>query len=283
MKTTNWFSGVLLSIFLLWSPSPSSQNSTQATASKGSELCYIENKTFKGGEELTYKVYYNWNFIWLAAGEVTFKVNDLGQTYVIKADGNTYNSYEWFFKLDDHYSTTLDKNSMLPTVFERDVNEGKVRFYEKIVFDQTNRTATTYHGDNSINTKKYIKSLDGCMHDMMSILYYTRNLDFDAYKANENIGVKIFLDREIWPLNVQYKGRNSNLKLHGQSGQYNSIKFKTQVVAGNVFKENTSMSVYVSDDSNRIPLLIESPVSVGSIKAVLKNYKGLKYDFEAKR
>ena len=40
--------------------------------------------------------------------------------------------------------------------------------------------------------------------------------------------------------------------------------------------------VYVSDDKNRIPLLIESPVSVGSVKAVLKNYKGLKYNMTAK-
>ena len=55
-----------------------------------------------------------------------------------------------------------------------------------------------------------------------------------------------------------------------------------QVVAGNVFKENTAMSVYVSNDGNKIPILIESPVSVGSIKAVLKDYNGLRHNFDSK-
>jgi hypothetical protein len=42
------------------------------------------------------------------------------------------------------------------------------------------------------------------------------------------------------------------------------------------------MTVWVGDDENRIPVMIESPVSVGSVKVVLKSYKGLKYDFTAK-
>jgi hypothetical protein len=54
------------------------------------------------------------------------------------------------------------------------------------------------------------------------------------------------------------------------------------VIAGNVFKDDAKMTVWVSDDQNRIPVLIESPVSVGSVKMVLKEYWGLKYDFKAK-
>jgi methylaspartate ammonia-lyase len=42
------------------------------------------------------------------------------------------------------------------------------------------------------------------------------------------------------------------------------------------------MTVYVSNDKNRIPLLIESPVSVGSIKAVLKDYSGLRHELSSK-
>jgi hypothetical protein len=38
------------------------------------------------------------------------------------------------------------------------------------------------------------------------------------------------------------------------------------------------MKVWVSKDQNRIPLLIESPIAVGSVKAVLMDYKGLRHD-----
>ena len=65
-------------------------------------------------------------------------------------------------------------------------------------------------------------------------------------------------------------------------GRYRTHKFSPELIAGDVFKKGDEMTVYVSQDENKIPLLIESPVSVGSIKVVLKSYKGLKYDFTAK-
>jgi Protein of unknown function (DUF3108) len=248
----------------------------------GIEPCYIENTTFKVGETISYKVYYNWNFVWIPAGEVTFKIGEDNDQFKMTAVGKTYKSYEWFFKLDDKYQTQIDKHSMLPTVFERNVNEGKIKFYEKVVFDQTNRSATTYYGENQSQTKSVVKKLDCCMHDMMSILYFTRNIDYSQYKVNAELPVKIFLDKDVWPLKVKYKGTVEKLKLHGQDTRFNAIKFMPEVVAGNVFKENTAMSVYVSNDKNRIPLLIESPVSVGSIKAVLKDYSGLRHELSAK-
>jgi hypothetical protein len=75
--------------------------------------------------------------------------------------------------------------------------------------------------------------------------------------------------------------KTQSKKVHGM-GRYKTLKFQPDVIAGNVFKEDAKMSVWVSDDQNRIPVLIESPVSVGSVKMVLKRYWGLKYDFGAK-
>nr|MBP6540568.1 DUF3108 domain-containing protein [Saprospiraceae bacterium] len=43
------------------------------------------------------------------------------------------------------------------------------------------------------------------------------------------------------------------------------------------------MHVWVSNDGNKLPLLIESPLSVGSAKAVLKSYSGLRHPFVLKR
>ena len=65
--------------------------------------------------------------------------------------------------------------------------------------------------------------------------------------------------------------------------RYNTVIVSPEVISGEVFEEGTEMNIYVSDDNNRVPLLIESPVSVGSVKAVLKNYSGLKYDLKKSR
>jgi len=245
------------------------------------EPCFMENKTFQGGEEITYKLYYNLGIMWLSAGEVTFKVNDMGSQYHVAVAGRTYKSYEWFFKVRDYYDTYIDKNSLLPKTAIRNVREGKYRLYDEITFDQENKKASSLRGKTKDVATKKNYNLGECMHDMLSVIYYSRNIDFESYKEGEEFPVKIFMDKEVWPLNVKYKGKQSRKKVKGK-GKFNTIKFSPQVVSGRVFKEGEEMMVYVSDDKNRIPLLIESPVSVGSVKAVLKNYKGLKYDMTAK-
>lgn len=245
------------------------------------EPCFMENKTFQGGEEITYKLYYNWGIMWLSAGEVTFKVNDMGSQYHVAVAGRTYKSYEWFFKVRDYYDTYIDKNSLLPKTAIRNVREGKYKLYDKVDFDQENKKASSLRGKTRDEATKKEYDLGECMHDMLSVIYYSRNIDFESYNEGEEFPVKIFMDKEVWPLNVKYKGKQSRKKIKGK-GRFNTIKFSPQVVSGRVFKEGEEMMVYVSDDKNRIPLLIESPVSVGSVKAVLKNYKGLKYEMTAK-
>jgi methylaspartate ammonia-lyase len=54
------------------------------------------------------------------------------------------------------------------------------------------------------------------------------------------------------------------------------------VIQGNVFPDNAEVNMWVTNDDNRVPLEIESPVSVGSVKAILKDYSGLRHEMKAK-
>jgi Protein of unknown function (DUF3108) len=246
-----------------------------------SDPCYAVNTTFQGGEELTYKLYYNWNAAWVAAGEVTFKVQDEGSLLHVSAEGRTYRSYEWFYKVNDRYDTYLDKSSMLPVVSERDVAEGKYRLYDKVVFNQATHQATSYRGKTKASAQKSEYDVKECMHDILSVIYYMRNIDTEKTAKGAKIPIKVFMDGEAFPLNVKYKGKQNYVALRDM-GHYNTIKLSPQVVNGRVFKDGSEVNVYASDDANKIPLLIESPLSVGSLKAVLKSYKGLRYPFTAK-
>ncbi len=257
------------------------ENHTHSAPNPPNGACYMSNSTFQHGEELTYKIFYNVNFVWVAAGEVSFNVEDLGNQYHLKGVGKTYKSYDWFFSVRDYYDTYLDKNSLLPVVSIRDIHEGKYKLYDKVVLNQGEHTATSYRGDYAHDTKKKDFQLSECMHDMMSILYYCRNVDYNSYQKGATFPIKIFLDRKEYPLNVKYKGKFAKTHVRDM-GNYKTIKFSPQIIDGRVFKEGSELNMWVSDDANKIPLLIESPLSVGSIKVVLKSYKGLKYPFEAK-
>ncbi|MBK9982673.1 MAG: DUF3108 domain-containing protein [Saprospiraceae bacterium] len=68
---------------------------------------------------MTYKLYYQLNFIWIAAGEATFKVKDMGDRYFITIDGRTISAFEWFYKVQDHYESVIDKNAPSAFLFTR--------------------------------------------------------------------------------------------------------------------------------------------------------------------
>jgi Protein of unknown function (DUF3108) len=281
MKTTKivlLFSGLLLMAFT----APHHQPEPEEQVVTNWEPCSNTNNTFQHGEKLTYKIFYNWNFVWLAAGEVTFRVFDEGAQYHYQAKGETYDSYEWFFSVKDEYDSWVDRNSLMPNYSERSVNEGNYHIFEKISFNQASRKMTVWRADKrGAAETKTEHGVQDCVHDVLSSLYNLRNIDFANQSAGYTVPFRVFMDKEEYPLKMKYLGKERK-KVHGM-GRYNTLKFQPSVIAGTVFKEDAKMTVWVSDDQNRIPVLIESPVSVGSVKMVLKEYWGLKYDFTAKQ
>ncbi|MCB0637027.1 MAG: DUF3108 domain-containing protein [Lewinella sp.] len=282
-RAQSWLLSLGLPLFLAVAPtmeiSPDSHRQTTALAY---EPCYMENDTFQAGETITYKIYYNWNFVWLSAGEVTFRVYDEGDEYHLAVRGSTYSSYEWFFTVRDNYDTYISKENLLPRLSIRDIHEGNYTRYERVTFDQGNRRAESIRGRTRTEVDTQRINLSGCMHDLLSIVYYLRNVEFDNLQAGHTIPITFYLDREQYPIKVSYLGQESSTRVKGM-GRYRTHKFSPELIAGEVFKEGDEMTVWVSDDRNRIPVLIESPVSVGSVKVVLKSYNGLKYDFTAKQ
>ena len=252
-------------------------NSPKATETHTEEhdYCNTQNNSWQGGEEVTYKIYYQLNFLWIAAGEATFKVKDLGDRYFVSIDGKTINAFEWFYEVNDHYESVIDKKTLLPLYFSRNIQEGKYVWWDKFVFDQKNKKISATKGWPDKPEKKYQANFSGCMHDMVSIVYNLRNANFDRIKAGQQFDIKVFVEEE-YPLKVELRSKNLDVKIRGL-GRKKTHLIRPQVVSGHFFNEDTRMDIYMSADSNRLPLMIESPVSVGKIKAVLVKYKGLKY------
>jgi len=266
--------------FLFQTPPPPQESETEQQTAFITQ-CSIRNDVFEPGEELVYKLYYNWNFVWMAAGEVVFRVRDLGDRYHVSAYGSTYPSYEWFYKVNDKYDTYLDKKTLLPTVSVRSVSEGKYRLYDKLTFDRPKNTLTSLRGKSRDSATPSEYSVGPCVHDLLSIIYFARNIDFNTLEKGTAVPIQIFMDQTTWPLRLRYQGKNPDKHIH-KLGRFKTILFSPDVIKGYVFKEEDKLKVWASDDKNHLPLLIESPISVGSVKVVLKSYSGLKYPLSAK-
>ncbi|WP_282775847.1 DUF3108 domain-containing protein [Phaeodactylibacter xiamenensis] len=262
------------------SPHQNKQAQTQSHLIHQAATCAVENQAFKDGETITYKLYYNWNFVWLSAGEVQFKVKELDDQFHFSAVGTTYKSYEWFFKVRDYYESYVDKKTLLPEVSVRDVEEGKYRLYDRVTFDQDKGKAFSLRGKSKETAEMAKYDIDPCMHDVLSMVYFLRNVDITNYKKGDALPLKVFMDKESWPLKMTYAGKEEDVKVKGL-GRFNTIRVSPEVIAGDIFDDDTEMNIWVTDDKNRLPLLIESPLSVGSVKAVLKDYKNLRHDLRA--
>lgn len=235
---------------------------------------------FIPGEKTVYKIYYNWNFVWLSAGEVSFEVKDEGDVYHIEVTGKTYSSYEWFYKVRNKYHTYLDKKTLRPKLYIRDIQEGSYYHYEKIIFDYSSGNVYSYTGKSIGTTKMVILPIQDNLFDLISTMYYLRSVDRKDLINKNKIPFKMILDNEIYNLNIA--SDHQSCVTVKESGRYNTFHCVADVVAGNVFRKNTSLQLKVANDENLIPVLIESPLSIGSVKAILTVHQNLKYPFTAK-
>lgn len=247
----------------------------------GHDVCSIENTSFVAGERLVYKAYYNWKFVWIPAGEAVFDVIENKNDFEIRVVGKTYESYDYFFKVRDYFYSRIDKKTLYPKNFVRIIEEGDYRKFDSISFDQAKRKAYSYNGKTRATAKFQQANFDECMHDLLSVLYYLRNVNVDQYKKGSYIPTQVYFDNEKYPIKVRYEGREQKKEIK-ELGTYNTVKVIPDLVVGNVFKDGDKMKIWVSDDANKVPLLIESPLKIGSAKAVLKSYNGLRYKLSSK-
>lgn len=237
----------------------------------GQGFCGLENSAFKNGEKLTYKVYYNVSFMYVGAGEASFTARleqmDGTPVYHVIGEGHTYHSYDWVFKVRDQYETFIDTASMLPLRFIRSVNEGDYHKYNTVTFDQARHKAVSRKGTYDVPE---------CVQDVLSAIYYARNVDFARYKPGDKIPFSMFLDDEVYHIYIRYLGKD---KVTTRYGTFNAIEFRPLLIKGTIFEGGEKMTVWVSDDENKIPLRINSPITVGSIKVDLIGYQNIRHPF----
>jgi hypothetical protein len=235
----------------------------------GDDFCTLRNTAFQTGETTTFKVFYTLAGAYIGAGEASFavaieKMNNK-PVYHIVGDGKTYPFYDKFFKVRDKYESYIDTATLQPVKFIRNVYEGGYKKYENVTFNQQTNTAITGDG---------VFKVPACIQDVLSSIFYARNIDFNKYKVNDKIPFDMFLDNEVYNLYIRYLGKET---IKTKYGKFKSIKFKPLLIKGTIFEGGEKMNVWVSDDPNHIPLRVESPISVGSIKVDMMGYRNLRY------
>lgn len=233
---------------------------------KDSQLKKIHHNAFTDGESLEYRLHYGV----VNAGTATLKVEKMKkkiagrEIYHIVGSGRSRGAFDWFFKVRDRYETYLDVDGVFPWVFVRNISEGGYKKSQTYKFSQTKNVVDNGEG-------KKIQIPYG-VQDMLSAFYYARTIDYKNAKDGDIFTIWSFVDDEIWPLKIRFKGRET-VKVSGK--KYKAMKFNPVVQEGRLFENEEDVTVWISDDGNKIPLLAKGSVLVGSVKMELTKYSGL--------
>jgi hypothetical protein len=249
-------------IGLLWSfPLPKEGNTAT--------FCGIQNTAFKSGEVVKMTVFYSTLGAYIGAGDATFTTTlerfNGKPVYHAVGVGNTYSFFDHFFKVRDRYESYIDTATLKPLKFIRNVDEGGYKIYNNVSFNPSNNTAVSTNG---------VFKITDCMQDVVSAIYYARNLNFNALKPGDKVPFDMFLDDEVHHLYLKYMGKE---KVKTKYGKFRAIKFKPLLIKGTIFEGGEGMTAWVSDDPNHLLLRVESPIVVGSIKVDMMGYKNLRY------
>ena len=245
--------------------------------------CNDRNTAFKAGELVKYHAYYNWGFIWLNAGQVSFSVDDITvdeePAYHLKAHGATYSSYDFLFKVRDTFETKVDTLHLEPFEFKRITNEGSYHANYLYQFDRENRLIKAQIQKKKEPQRDTVLQWNDCSFDLLTMVYKARNIDYSKYAINEKIPISMVVDGEIHDIYIRYLGKETIKNRDGR--RFNCLKFSPLLVEGTIFKSGEDMTVWVTDDDNRIPIIVEAKILIGSVKAVFVDAINTRYPITA--
>ena len=243
----------------------------------GLQISFAQEKTaFQDGEWFKFRMSYSG---FLKAGNATLTVNETSlngkPVYHVVGKGWTTGAIKWFFKVKDRYESYFDKKTGLPYKFIRQIDEGGHTKDIEIEFDHIKKQA---YVENKKSKTKQTFATEKDVQDMVSAFYFLRNnYDTSSIKEGDLVTLNMFFDEENYNFKLKFLGRET---IDTEFGKIKTLMFRPYVMAGRVFKEQESLTLWVSADDNKIPLKIKADLAVGSLRADLEAFKGLKHSFE---
>ncbi|HBS84951.1 MAG: hypothetical protein A2W91_06930 [Bacteroidetes bacterium GWF2_38_335] len=241
--------------------------------------CESKNTTFSPGEKLEYEIYYQWGLIWVNAGEVFFKVDTAQKNnkpaYYIKSYGWTHKDYDWLFAVRDYYETWVDRETLRPLSFKCKTSEGGYKTSAAYTFDYKKKKIYTQTETSDEPFTLDTLNISTCINDVLSALYYVRNMDFSKAEIDKKIPVTFIIENQTYSVYVKYLGKK--IITGRDKKKYRCLKFSAYMPDGTIFNEGEGHYFWLTDDENKIPLMITANIFIGAIKVYLEKAEGLRY------
>lgn len=232
------------------------------------ELPLKKEPIFQAGEVLSYKLKYGF----ITAAEATIKVmnSDLkfedNETYKLVVDAKTSGTFDIFYKIRDHYDSYIDKTKLTPYFYQEDIKEASYTRKDKARFTQEAKKVVSNKGTFTAPTNQTF--------DLVSAYYFARSLDISKLKTGEKFKLNYFLGDGIHQLEIKYVGKEV---VKSKLGNIRCLKFSPSIDPGRIFRKDSALYLWITDDGNRVPVKAQVEIIVGAVTMEIKSADGLKY------
>ena len=222
------------------------------------------------GENISFRIHYGF----LTAGNATLsttKTSYKGQpAFYVRGVGKTSGAAKAFFKVEDVYESYINEKKE-PLYYVRNVSEGSYTQHLQSTFNPGNNTLVLVDKKHTDRPAKTVK-VPNDVQDILSCFYYLRSVD--NLKVGSVLKMNVWIDDELFPFQLKVVGTE---KVSTKFGKVNCLKIIPSVISGRVFKAKEGVTMWVTNDQNRVPVLIKAELAVGSLKASIDSYSNVKY------
>lgn len=234
-----------------------------------------ERGNYQTGEKLNYRLHY----AFLTAGKAVINVDDkLFQIqekpcYRMYVTGWTTPFFALGFKVKDTWASYIDTSMHKPMQSMRDIHEGKYNLREDVVFDYLNSKAKVIRKHPDKEKEEHEFKIPTNVQDIVSGFYELRRINYNKLKIGDTISLKAFFDKVNYNFKIRYMGKGTVVV---DAGTFSALKLVPVMPKNGMFDGEQSIKVWISDDKNKIPLMAEAEMFIGSVKLELTSYGGLK-------
>ncbi|WP_277464215.1 DUF3108 domain-containing protein [Parabacteroides sp. PF5-6] len=234
---------------------------------------------FKVGEELTYDMYFRYGLINTKAGVSILKTEETvyadQMAYKFSLCGKSSGAVKAFFSVADTLSSYMGKD-LRPLAYTKDAHENSDHTIERATYQYPSTGVVELRGKRIKNGELKFDTLqvsDVPIYDMISVIYYARTYDFASMKKGDKLSIAYFTGRRMENMDIQYRGIETVKANDGR--EYYCIKL-VMILNEKAFENGSeAMTVYISNDQNKVPIRIDSKLKLGSTRIIIKEYKGV--------
>lgn len=241
------------------------------------ELMPFAHQAIQPGEELTYKISYGF----LSIGEAKivtspsiYTLNNM-PCYKVDITGRTTGAVSWLTKVDDKWGAYLETKSLLPVKTYRIVRENNYKRDEMTFFDFNKKSIRYQRYDykaGKFQDPVYFE-FTKTVRDLIGGYHYLRQINYNKLSPGDTLELYGFFEDDFFNFKIIYQGKE---KINTQFGKIAAIKLVPVMPNNKVFDGENSISLWLSDDENHIPLKAEANMFIGKAGCDIIKYENLK-------